>query len=448
MSNSLERATTPVTHTDPSVSTALQRYAERYRDDVSVLVRPTQAYDGLNRVVTLLSRGAGADVLVTDLAGNDSFHRGSHAENPPTDIPHSENPQPDLASVHPGPMTWDGPLLAFHTSGSTGSPSCVVYRKETARAHARAIAASLNFDNPNSPDREAAYVALPPPRFAYGMSIVNSHLEAQLPVTFTDVNWQLPGLAEVAASTDQDLAVYALPQHTPLLLSADIDPQRLVRIYIAGGRITANSVARLAEQFPRMELVNMYGQAERGPRLSLWRGAPADFAEGTIGRPLPGVTLRVEPVEAGDDVGVTPGRVVAATPYSMSAHITAPYTAVSAGPGPAEVITTDLATVASDGTLRHAGRADHVLNVAGTKVDLRRVQHIVTEAASPLVVKVDSKVGTVSGDSRPVIEIVPGPQSPTRTGPIRRALDAEFGRLAGLFEIKFVRELTLKESGK
>lgn len=423
----------PVSHTDTNVSAALASYAAAYRDSSSVLVRPTQPYEGLSQVIRLLTDHSTRPLVVTDLAGHTWTHQPA--------VPGVGNdPTLDFLSGQP--------LLVFHTSGSTGSPSSVVYRKEIAQAHARAIVTSLKLDNPACRDREAAFVALPPPRFAYGLSIVNSHLEADVPVTFTDAEWQLPGLARVAADTDRDLAVYALPQHTPLLLSADIDPQRLVRIYLAGGRISAGSVTRLAERFPRLELVNMYGQAERGPRLSMWRGAPADFVEGTIGRPLPGVTLRVEPIEPGDDVIVTPGRIVAASPYSMSAHVAAPYTQVTPGPGAGEVVTTDLATVTDDGTLRHAGRADHVLNVAGTKVDLRRVQQIVTEAASPIVVKVDSKAGTVSGDSRPVIEIVPGPDSPTRTGPIRRALDAEFGRLAGLFDIQFVRELTLKESGK
>ncbi len=426
-----EAVTTAVaTHVSHAAAQALAQYAESYTSPDSILVRPIEAYEGIERTVDQVAALAGGSLVVTDLAG------------------------PARRAVVPARTgesyidTNEGggePLLAFHTSGSTGSPSCVIYRKSTARAHARAIARSLQLD------AAVTYVALPPPRFAYGLSIVDSHLEAGVPVTFTDAGWTLPGLTEVAAASAGDIAIYALPQHTPLLLSAAIDPQRVTRLFIAGGRISGASVRRLAEAFPRLRLSNMYGQAEMGPRLSMWDGDPAAFVEGDIGSPLPGVRLRVQPAGDGDATGpdgAAPGRIVAASEYAMAFELRAPYAEVKPGPGTGEIITSDLATLSPEGTLRHAGRADHVLNVAGTKVDLRRLSEIVTEAADPLIVRIGSRPSAVAGDDIPVIEIVPGPGTPARTGPIRRALHNEFGRLAGLFDINYVRELSVKESGK
>lgn len=445
MTPSRRAAATPVAarHHDRTAAEALAHYADAYAADESILVRPVESYDGIELAARAVAALAGGSLLVTDLAGEHSHAAAGNDDH--------------LAERTTGPAD---PLLAFHTSGSTGSPSCVIYRKETARAHARAIAASLGLTP------EITYVALPPPRFAYGLSIVNSHLEADVPVTFVDPEWTLPGLTEVADSTDGDIALYALPQHTPLLLSGAVDPARVSRLFIAGGRISQASVRRLAEHFPRLRLTNMYGQAEMGPRLSMWDGDPAEFVEGNIGTPLPGVRLRVMPDETAvvaDDAATpdatpahaqapahaqSPGRIAASSEFAMWKLLKAPYTELLDGPGEGEIVTNDLAAEGRDGTLRHAGRADHVLNVAGTKVDLRRLQEIVTEAADPLIVRIGSKPSKVAGDDVPVIEIVPGPRTPARTGPIRRALHTEFGRLAGLFDIVFVQQLSLKESGK
>lgn len=423
MAPSRRAAVAPVAarHHDRRAAEALAHYTAAYFAEESIFVRPMEAYEGIDRAVETVSGLTGGALLVTDIAGGVDEQRDCSSKTGQQNGQHE-------------------PVFAFHTSGSTGSPSCVIYRKTITREHARAIAEALELT------RGVTYVALPPPRFAYGLSIVNSHLEADVPVTFVDADWTLPGLAAVASETEGDIALYALPQHTPLLVSADIDPLRVTRLFIAGGRISEESVRRLAEHFPRLRLTNMYGQAEMGPRLSMWDGSPADFVEGSIGSPLAGVGLRVE--HGPDDDPDGPGLIAASSRYAMWQLLKAPYTQLTDGPGTGEIITSDLATMTDDGTLRHAGRADHVLNVAGTKVDLRRLQEVVTIAAKPVIVRIGSKPSKLAGDDIPVVEIVPGPDTPAKTAPIRRALHEEFGRLASLFDITFVSQLSLKESGK
>lgn len=58
----------------------------------------------------------------------------------------------------------------------------------------------------------------------------------------------------------------------------------------------------------------------------------------------------------------------------MWKSLPSPYDDLVDGPGPGELVDTgDLATRAHDGGLVHHGRRDHVLDVAGTTVDVRRV---------------------------------------------------------------------------
>ncbi len=409
-----------VQHTDPAVGPALTRYIDAFHAGASILVRPKAAFDGLDAVVAAVRGLAPGSLLVTDL----EEITDDHAAVVPTEA------DPPASATEPA---WSEPLLAYHTSGSTGSPKCVIYRRSQVLSHARAVSEVLELGE------EHIYAALPPMRFAYGLSIVNSHLLSRVPVTFTTTDWGLPGLAQLAAGDDRPLAIYALPQHTPLLLACDLPSDRLARLFIAGGRLSGASAAALARRFPGMRLTNMYGQAEMGPRLATWDGRPADFTEGLIGRPIPGVGLDV-----GED-----GQLLARSDHAMSACLRPPYEAVADFAGSRQAVRTgDLGGRTADGLLRHEGRADHIVNVAGTKVDIRRVLSIVQDVARPLLVNVGSRPTRTGGDAVPVIEMVPDGPAPRSTTPIRRALHGEFGSLAALFDLKYVDRLTLKESGK
>lgn len=388
-------------------STALTAYRAAVAEGRSTLVRPPTVYDGLDVVVAHLARRSGPPLVVTDLTG----------------------PPRPVASLAPreGETRCDEPLLGFHTSGSTGRPTCVVYRRSVVDAHARAIAERLRLD-----EDDATWVALPPPGFAYGLSIVHSHAITEVPVTFLDAEWGLPDLPRDV----ERLAVYLLPQHVPVLLSANLPRRALGRVLVAGGRLSGAAARAIAERFPHVELTNMYGQAELGPRLTTWTGPIGEFVEGTVGTPLPGVDLQVRD-----------GEFHARTPYAMAASVPAPYGVLREGPGTGFVATRDRGSELPDGTLRHEGRADHVLNVAGTKIDAQVVRGLIEGAFAPIVVRVDARPARVGGDVVPVIQIVPGEGAVAR-GAVRRVLHAEIGSVAALCDIRIVDRLEVGESGK
>ncbi|MDO5711803.1 MAG: AMP-binding protein [Micrococcales bacterium] len=412
---------------------ALGDYLDAVERGDTVVVRPPGPHDGLAAAADLVCGLSSRPTFVTDLAGR-TDQRASCAVT--------------------GTEAVAEPLLAFPTSGSTGNPKCVVYRRSTITAHARAICAALGLV-----DDGTLHVALPPPGFAYGLSIVHSHHVAGVPVTFADAKWGLPALGEIARDGDGPITLYALPQHAPLLLSADVAPERVRRIIIAGGRLSGGATAALARRFPGAWLTNMYGQAELGPRLALWDGPLADFVEGTIGRPLPGVCLEVRAAASMPPMASMPllpsaggdgpeGEIYARTPFAMWRYIPPPYEEALPGPGPEEHVRTgDLGTALPDGTLRHGGRADHILNVAGTKVDLRTLARIIEEAFAPVVVRTTSRPARVGGDRVPIVEIVPDAITP-RPAQVRRILHTEFGSIAGLCDIRIVDRLNLGESGK
>lgn len=407
-------------------ASALSAYIEAVCRGDTIIIRPSRPHDGFAAAAALVAGLSTRPFLITDLVAATEQRPG----------------------VVAGTDAIDEPLLAFSTSGSTGAPKCVVYRRSVVTSHAQVIARALGLL-----DDGTRYLALPPPGFAYGLSIVHSHHEARVPVTFADAEWGLPALSEMATRGKGSISVYVLPQHAPLLLSCDVASDRVSRVIIAGGRLSGVAAAALARRFPAARLTNMYGQAELGPRLALWDGPLSDFAEGTIGHPLPGVSLEVRATGSTPSVpsrqrNGQEGELYASTPYAMWRHIPPPYEEVL--PGPAcdqHVRTGDLGTVLPDGAFRHSGRADHVLNVAGTKVDLRTLARLIENAFDPVVVRTTSRAARVGGDRVPVVEIVPGKVTP-RPAQVRRVLHTEFGSLAGLCDIRIVDQLNLGESGK
>ncbi|WP_168582213.1 AMP-binding protein [Gephyromycinifex aptenodytis] len=414
-----------MTASDPALAQGLAQYQAAAEREESILVRPSQDHPGLAQVVHMLQPRSALPLLVTDLRGNS---------------------QRLLAEQDGGSIERE-PTLAFFTSGSTGSPKCVVYTRDTVDAHAGAIAAALELAR--KPQRR--YFALTPPGFAYGLSIVNSHLHSGVGVTFCESDWGLNSLNSAIADVEaaDDIALYLLPQHVPLVLSAPLEHERISRFIVAGGRLSGSAAAALAERCPGARLTNMYGQAELGPRLSMWQGPLNEYVEGLIGEPLPGVELELRATEHEHADGTEASEILARTPFAMSWALPAPYDTPVPGPTPrASTGTRDLAIRTPDGSLVHRGRADHVLNVAGTKVDMRRVTTMVEQAFTPIIVRADSRPARVGGDMVPVIEIIPQPEFPLKKADVKRLLHPEFGALVALFEIHIVDRLRLKESGK
>ena len=403
-----------LTHSDPLAQAALEQYLSVLGSGGSALVRPVAAYDGLEMVCQHVAALAGGPLLVTSMGGAD---------------PTKERPATGRGT---------DAVVAFHTSGSTGRPKCVVYDAATVRAHAAMIGRSLSLD------RECRYAALTPCGFAYGLSIVHSHALTGVPVHF--VVGGTAGLGEGLQDRRDVDTVYLLPQQATLLLGHADDLPSLRTIIVAGGRLAAATASALGERFPGLELVNMYGQAELGPRISTWRGPIADFSEGLIGQPVEGVEIELGPP---DDRGR--GELRVRTPYGMRHLLRAPYDDVVPGPAPdASHATGDYAVRVEAGFV-HAGRADGFANVAGTRVDLDELTRTIERAVPTVAVRVRTRTSRVTGDDLVVVQVVPpgGTEHAAYDAVgLRRALHPVVGSLVSLLDIRLVDHLAVGEAGK
>ena len=394
--------TSAVTHADPVAGDVLRRYARSFLDDSSIAVISAERFD----LVRSNSRLAGW--CVTDCA---------------------------TAFETPSAPAATSAELVIETSGTTGTPKMVRYSKNAIRTCADAIADGIPLD----PSRE--YVALVNPRLAYGLSIVHSHLLAGVPVHFAAAPVSLHSWREFRHTLRPNSSVYLVP-HQSFLLAQDESwslPEPVEFIF-AGGPFTELMAGRLRPVFPNATVVNMYGQAELGPRISIGRSPLAEFREGDVGKPLPGVQVRIA-CDAPDAVGP----VEVASRFQMSSYFDSDG---DAGPAPPKWWNTgDLGRMSANGHIHIAGRDAPDVNFLGSRVDLSTLRTLALEADGVLDCRVSAVDHPVYGQ-QPSLRVLTKAADPGAERRIRRALAVAVGTSASAVAITIVDIAALPDSGK
>lgn len=168
-------------------------------------------------------------------------------------------------------------------------------------------------------------------------------------------------------------------------LPADGWPPSLRRLMSAGARIEAGTVARFHTKFGR-KIHSFYGTSETGG-ICFDDTADVD-AEPTVGRPMPGVTVSLQPEEGTPPDG---GRVHVAGPavaegYASGAH----------GASPEEdspfvhggFLTGDFGRFDQRDHLQLLGRVSSFINVAGKKVQPQEVEAVLRGAPGVMDVRI------------------------------------------------------------
>lgn len=264
------------------------------------------------------------------------------------------------------------PWLLSMSSGTTGAPKCVVTSQT-------AFIASLQMGEQFNPDDRVVLF-----------------LEHSMYWAFANACRGLLAGAEVVFQPPtilpaQLLQVLQNAQATVLVLSADAASKmanylldfpdqrlslRLSRVIVGGGRVSARALQVLREHWGA-QVVVVYGSTEMGP-MAVWRQDATSSADGDASHlaPFDGVQAQVvdglahalQPYE----VGFLRLRSAAMFSGYLDEHGQVPAQA------PNWFHTGDLACFTTDGLLELHGRADHVLNLGGLKVDPERIEEAIT----------------------------------------------------------------------
>jgi acyl-CoA synthetase (AMP-forming)/AMP-acid ligase II len=260
--------------------------------------------------------------------------------------------------------------LLLSTSGSTGSPRLVRLSRRNVMGNARAIADYLGIRN-----TDVAATTLPV-HYCYGLSVVHSHLVAGAAILLTDRSVTDEAFWDEARAH----AVTTFPgvPHTFDLLERSgftgAELPTLRYLTQAGGRMDPEAVRRnaLRGREQGWDLVVMYGATEATARMAFLPPVLAAEAPGTIGIPIPGGSLTVEPVAGMDDPDV--GELVYRGDNVMLGYAESPAD-LALGRTVHELRTGDLGRQRDDGLFEVVGRRSRIAKVFGLRVDLDRVEH-------------------------------------------------------------------------
>lgn len=152
-----------------------------------------------------------------------------------------------------------------------------------------------------------------------------------------------------------------------------------LRYVISGGEKLSPEVARVWMEKFGLRILEGYGSTECAPVVSL--ATPAGYRRNSVGRFLPGIDYRIEPMDGVDKGGVLhirgPNLMLGYYRYDNPGVIVAPRS--SAGEGWYD--TGDVVEVDHDGMVTISGRVKRFAKIAGEMVSLDMIEHVAREAS-------------------------------------------------------------------
>ncbi|SCG59250.1 class I adenylate-forming enzyme family protein [Micromonospora halophytica] len=246
--------------------------------------------------------------------------------------------------------------LGLSTSGSEGWPKCVERPWAAVTANSRAFAEALELSEGET------LACTTPPHHSYALcgGIVTTLTAG---ATYVALDRQ-PGPRTVAAALDRRRVAVLLS--VPLLyrwFSAGLSTRQRPRLCVSAGAPLPPEDRQRWTATVGWPIGEHYGTSEHG-MLTL----DTESVPGSVGRPLAGVTLGVDPAPGPGDV------VVRCAGPATRVHTGGPSTGVTVGAPDGPTSTGDIGRLDTDGRLYLLGRRGGTLNVAGNKVSTVEVE--------------------------------------------------------------------------
>jgi acyl-CoA synthetase (AMP-forming)/AMP-acid ligase II len=337
----------------------------------------------------------------------------------------------------------DTPALLIYTSGSTGGPRGVIQTHRNISANTRSIGQYLDL---GPQDRVMSILPL---YYCYGKSLLQTHLWAGGSIFF-DHRFTYPHVVMEAIREQSCTGFAGVPLTFELLKRlVDVQSLRLPTLrYVtqAGGRMQPETIRWTREAFAPARLYVMYGQTEATSRLSYLPPECASRKEGSIGRGIPGVELKVvhdngEPCAD----GVT-GHVLARGDNVTPGYFGDPE-------GTSEIIkdgwlwTGDLGYRDADGFVFLSGRVKEILKVGGHRVSAVEIEQELCRHLDVQEVAVVGAPDAIEGEI-PVAFVVPKPGAAVDGAALRRFCRERLPAYKVPKVVYFVSQLPRTRAGK
>jgi acyl-[acyl-carrier-protein]-phospholipid O-acyltransferase / long-chain-fatty-acid--[acyl-carrier-protein] ligase len=262
----------------------------------------------------------------------------------------------------------EDPVAVLFTSGSEGTPKGVVLANRCMLANVAQVAARIDFG-----PMDKVFNVLPV-FHAFGLTAaLVLPLVSGVPVYLypSPLHYRIvPELiygtnSTVLFGTDTFLAGYARAAHAYDL--------RSLRYVVAGAEAVKDTTRRTWLEKFGLRILEGYGVTECGPVVAL--NTPMFNRFGTVGRVLPGIETRLEPVP-GIEEG---GRLSVRGPNVMLGYLKAERPGVLESPPDGWHDTGDIVAIDPEGFVTIKGRAKRFAKVAGEMISLAAVEALAAE---------------------------------------------------------------------
>lgn len=280
-------------------------------------------------------------------------------------------PDPRTAPLPPAGDAALTPLAIFYTPGTTGKPKGVVLSHHTVVGNAVLTGQTVGMS-----DDERVLGALP---FfnSFGASVLTGAIAFGATILLQERFDAGPALdiieRERVTRCDGVPTMFELLMREPSFGGRDLSA---LRGGVVGGSPVGEDLARRIREWCNVEIA--YGLTETGPTLSVTRPTdPVGKRHGSVGRPLPGVDVRVLDLATGHLLdGEAVGELAVKGPHLMSGYHRMPGETTKAFTTDGFLLTGDVVAMDEQGYLQIIGRRKELILRGGSSISPREVEDV------------------------------------------------------------------------
>ncbi|GAA1533749.1 acyl-CoA synthetase (AMP-forming)/AMP-acid ligase II [Microbacterium ginsengiterrae] len=337
----------------------------------------------------------------------------------------------------------DGDAAYLFTSGTTAAPRVVRITHRNIQANTDSI---LGYVGLTEEDRMLVVL---PFSYVFGASLLHTHLRAGACLVNQPSCVYLEAVVNRLAG-QRCTGIAGVPSNFHALMrnssfrSRDLPDLRLIQQ--AGGRMSPTIIDEIRTAHPRARLFVMYGQTEATARLSYLPPEDLDRRPGSIGRGLPGVTLRVVDREGRDVAPGEIGEIWASGDNVSPGYLFDARRTAEKMPG-GVLHTGDLATRDADGYIYVVDRAEDFIKSWGHRIASQDVETAVMELPEVISVAAVGVPDAVAGESV-AVAVVMRPDADADAARLTAHCRARLPKHMVPERVAFVDRLPLNSSGK